>query len=278
MNILPKKSWHVGNKDNIARVRKDEEQARLEEQRKQERIHAAEKERRLQALRSKSAGSKGAQPELERHQQPSHQHVNLFAEEEREQLERGENEEYLQEKQEAKKRAERPFTMYLDQASKEPLPWYAAERRQQSSLHSTDAIAVAESIPSPSDGNLVKWRNDERRKQRHDPLRSIKHSLAIVGKPSAVTNGSALPPSTINNLPQLSSSSSSSSYKSSIEQLRQERLQREQEERRRVDILLGRSQSPTTTPGDEQTAAKSNKQKYNSQFHPELSNQKRRRY
>ncbi|XP_075694959.1 leukocyte receptor cluster member 1 isoform X2 [Rhinoderma darwinii] len=132
MNILPKKSWHVRNKDNIARVRKDEAQAEEEERQRRKRAELAEQEARTDFLRKKARLSL---PEASidsaavvRLSQESG-HINFFQDvEEGKGTTRG-NKEYEEEKRTEKERQEKALGIltYLGQSAAEAQtcrPWY----------------------------------------------------------------------------------------------------------------------------------------------------------
>src|SRR6218665_57727 len=63
MNILRHKSWHVRTKKNIARVRRDEENARKEVEAKQFKADNAEKSARIEYLRKKRGEGSSKDPD-----------------------------------------------------------------------------------------------------------------------------------------------------------------------------------------------------------------------
>ena len=89
LNILPNKSWHVWNADSLNKVELDEEKHAAEQAAVQQKQRELEQERHVEKLRRRKgqdvgggAVAGGGQPGA---------HVNLFAKEERQQLEKGPN-------------------------------------------------------------------------------------------------------------------------------------------------------------------------------------------
>lgn len=75
LKLLPHKSWHVYNQENVARVKRDEAQAALEQEQQDDRAFRADAEARLDRLRNKQSSKKrkrkddddaGAEQALER--------------------------------------------------------------------------------------------------------------------------------------------------------------------------------------------------------------------
>ncbi|XP_007955140.1 leukocyte receptor cluster member 1 [Orycteropus afer afer] len=255
MNILPKKSWHVRNKDNVARVRRDEAQAREEEKERERRALLAQQEARTEFLRRK-ARHQNASAELEAVEAgaPAPGPVDLF----RELLEDGKgetrgNKEYEEEKRQEKERQERALGIltYLGQSAAEAQtqpPWCQLAPRREA--------------PSPGPGV------DEKIKSRLDPLREMQKYLGKrrrgggEGAPSRKAAAAERPRPT---------------EPPSLDRLRAERLQREATERARAEALLARvrGRAPQEDPPEEEVADE-RRRCYNSQFHPQLARRPRR--
>lgn len=254
MNILPKKSWHVRNKDNVARVRRDEAQAREEEKERERRVLLAQQEARTEFLRNK-ARHRNSLPELEvtDPEAPSSGPVDLF----REQLEEGKgvarsNKEYEEEKRQEKERQEKALGIltYLGQSAAEAQtqpPWYQLPPRR--------------GTPPPGPGPDVKVKN------RLDPLLEMQKHLGKKRRHSG--------DHTDHNKKEKQGSEKQRPKESlSLDQLRAERLQREATERARAEALLARVRGGA--PQEEQLEeADDRRRRYNSQFNPQLARRPR---
>lgn len=265
MNILPKKSWHVRNKDNVARVRRDEAQAAEEEREAKRRVERAEQEARTEYLRRKSRAALQSEGTVrEDDDEPSGgsgvlEHLNLFPLEES--SEKKGNEEYLKEKKDEKEKQERAIGLLVSlgpQPGTEVTPWYMKtskdkEERREKEKEKRKGVSEEE-----------KEKKDRRLKDSLDPLKDMEKALAIKErkhhkskKPEKRNKGEKR-----------------SSGESSIEKLRAERLQREAEERRRAQALLDQRNGKGKEAGREVTERE---RPYNSAYFPELARKRQRR-
>ncbi|XP_028929641.1 leukocyte receptor cluster member 1 [Ornithorhynchus anatinus] len=251
MNILPKKSWHVRNKDNVARVRRDEAQAREEERERERRALLAQQEARTDFLRKKArrelpGGEAGGAASPGREVVPRDPgHVDLFRG-----LEDGRgalsgNKEHEEEKRQEKERQEKALGLltYLGQSAAEAQtnpPWYQRP---------------------PERGGTGPGPQEEKLKGRLDPLRELERQLRKKKGGSGEKRKRE---------PDRKGSSGLLQGPSSLEQLRAERLKREAAERVRAEALLaGGGQGRQAREQDEEPDER--RRRYNSQFHPELA-------
>ncbi|XP_035921308.1 leukocyte receptor cluster member 1 [Halichoerus grypus] len=249
MNILPKKSWHVRNKDNVARVRRDEAQAREEEKERERRVLLAQQEARTEFLRKKARHLNSLpEPEAAEAGAPSSGPVDLF----RELLEEGKgvtsgNKEYEEEKRQEKERQEQALGIltYLGQSAAEAQtqpPWYQ--------------LPPGRGAPQPGPGP------DEKIKKRLDPLREMEkrlrrkrgHSSDECGRSRKGTEG---PEKQRPEAPL------------ALGQLRAERLRREATERARAEALLARVRGTAPQKDQPEEEADERRRPYNSQFNPQ---------
>ncbi|KAI8508086.1 Leukocyte receptor cluster member 1 [Branchiostoma belcheri] len=269
MNILPKKSWHVRNKDNIAKVRRDEAKAAEEEKERERRRALAEQEARTELLRARARQRLG-EGGKETIQGPSsskdtsvtgtelvpvtsldHQgHINFFKD-----LEEG-------------------LLTYLGQSAVEAQgnkPWYLNKTRRDDTLKKEDDEQDVSSVSSSLDmkrknfldpvHDMNRYLSKKRSKhqEEHKKLHKKKHKEKDRDRQKGSESRSRQGPSV------------------SVDQLRAERLKREAEERAKTERMLAlrRGEAPKPTEAE---VMETSKFRYNSQFNPDLVRKPRPRY
>uniref|UniRef100_UPI0037E7E90B leukocyte receptor cluster member 1 n=1 Tax=Semicossyphus pulcher TaxID=241346 RepID=UPI0037E7E90B len=277
MNILPKKSWHVRNKDNVARVRKDEAQAAEEEREAKRRVERAEQEARTEYLRRKSraalqseGGTKDEDDDDEGRSRGSGalEHLNLFPLEES--SEKKGNEEYLKEKKDEKEKQERAIGLLVSlgpQPGTEVTPWYmitGKEKEERKEKERKEKEERKEKDKRKGISEEEREKKDRRLKDSLDPLKDMKKALAVKERKHHKSKNSE----------KRDRGEKRSSGESSIERLRGERLQREAEERKRAKALIDQRNGKGKEPGRETTERE---RPYNSAYFPELARKRQRR-
>ncbi|KAG8567961.1 hypothetical protein GDO81_013847 [Engystomops pustulosus] len=251
MNILPKKSWHVRNKDNVARVRRDEAQAAEEERQRRKRAELAEQESRTDFLRKKARlslpeGAADSSALVEAHQESGH--INFFQDVEEGKGTTSGNKEYEEEKRKEKERQEKALGIltYLGQSAAEAQtsrPWY-------------------QELPASRQKEKEDTAKDEKLKRLLDPMNKMEKYLhKKTGEKRRRSDKKE------HKKEKEKRNEKTGAPKSSIEQLRQERLKREAAERARAEALLS-GKKEKSTPDQEMD---DRKRRYNSQFNPQLA-------
>ncbi|XP_028325615.1 leukocyte receptor cluster member 1 [Gouania willdenowi] len=257
MNILPKKSWHVRNKDNVARVRRDEAQAAEEEREAKRRVERAEQEARTEFLRRKARdalpSTEGGGNDDSDQQSGVLEHLNLFPLEEA--SEKKGNEDYLKEKKEEKEKQERAIGLLVSlgpQPGTEVTPWYLKTDKEKNKKEERGEKGKGVSEEE-------REKKDRRLKDSLDPLKDMKKALVINDRKQHKSKKKG----------------EKSSYgESSMERLRAERHQREAEERRRAQALLDQRNNKRKDPSCE---LNDRERPYNTAYFPELARKRQRR-
>uniref|UniRef100_A0A1B0GF40 CBF1-interacting co-repressor CIR N-terminal domain-containing protein n=1 Tax=Glossina morsitans morsitans TaxID=37546 RepID=A0A1B0GF40_GLOMM len=309
MNILPKKRWHVRTKDNIARVRKDEAAAKAEDLKRQQQVDFAESEARLNFLRKRSGlpekhtdyekRTKNTQdiPSCSNASEDTQQHIDLFAD--YKSHVKTTNKDFEKEKKEEQEKYEKQigYLTYLGQDTNEALKlksWYEVvpkrniydrgsetaekdikNKHKQDPLTLINALLPSEkktlaTTTSTKSGksNVIsteqqeksyddkKEKTHKKHKKTHRKAKKLKHKKR--SKHSKHKKEKVKDENEILNEKRLK-----------LELLRKERLQREAKERERQEALFGPKEVSITEPATVPRI----KQKYNSQFNPEIAKQ-----
>ncbi|KAK0465052.1 uncharacterized protein EV420DRAFT_935726 [Desarmillaria tabescens] len=231
LNIAHHKSYHPYRRDNIERVRRDEEEAREKEAREEGRMMLADSEARIDLLReragaaslSKKKGRDDDMKQLEGAKESlptSGGHINFF-----EDLEQN----AIITTVRSTKKAEPKETdkgVPLAPSAKDLRPWYSERNRDRDNVAGDEAAEE-------------RRKRDTARKSIHDPLTSITHQLASKSSSSSSSRHRPRPPSAPGQPPEVNA-----------------RITRELSERERALALIRRkkaeergSETPSTVHG-----------------------------
>ncbi|XP_064415724.1 leukocyte receptor cluster member 1 [Latimeria chalumnae] len=260
MNILPKKSWHVRNKDNVARVRRDEAQAAEEERERKRRVELAEQEARTDYLRKKARlllpTSSCESSTLVEVPKEDGGHLNFFQDLEEGKKTKTGNREHEEEKKREKEKQERAIGLltYLGQSAAEAQtskPWYqevpARSRADAEDATRHEKLKASMDPLKEMEKYMRKKKGEEKKKHRHKEKMKERKMVE-----------------------------SSSAGKPSMEQLRAERLKREKAERARTEVVLARARGDALRDREDDHEPDDRNRRYNSQFNPELARRPRK--
>ncbi|KAL3858272.1 hypothetical protein ACJMK2_012868 [Sinanodonta woodiana] len=283
MNILPKKSWHVRNKKNIERVRRDEEKAADEEKERQRKIALAEQEARTEFLRTQTKKRKLECPveteglgdkALTATKTESSSiytasgHINFFQEDEAGIKMSGKNAENAAEKKAEKEKWEKDIGLltYLGQSSVESQskpPWYLDKKKKK----------LGEEDPAKS---MLVINKDEKLKYALDPIHKMNSYLEKKLHKDKDKHKHKKQKHKKHKDSEREKEKEHSSTSKTIEQLRAERLKREQSERERERMLRENGKVGESSAGHMEEIPERNR-RYNSQFNPDFVRQPRQK-
>lgn len=268
MNILPKKSWHVRNKDNVAKVRKDEENARMQAKELSQRAEAADQEAKINFLRKKAKDRiiKNSNDLTDALQSaianPTTSNISPAVSI----SSHAKNEDHEREKKEEQMNYEKKLGVlkYLGQDAAETMnesekPWYfRAPKRPSTNVKDSDDEDEADEKDKKRKSSLdpmnaIKVHLQEKKaseKKKKDKKKKTKHKLKKMPKHHREEKERRL-----------------DTNNDKLAKLRKERLEREKKEKERSRILIS---------GDDKTATEPAPQRYHSQYNPHLSRNRNR--
>ncbi|KZC14703.1 PREDICTED: leukocyte receptor cluster member 1 homolog [Dufourea novaeangliae] len=293
MNILPKKRWHVRTKENIARVRRDEAQAAEEERIKHERAQKAETEARINFLRDKARSKYDGREETKAETDASTsklEHVNVFADLEQGKIDHNRpNTEHEKEKKEEKEKYEKQigYLTYLGQDTNEATGkknWYEELPKRITDTEKNIEVQTKKKALDDPIHDIKKYLNimgagcvEKSLKTKSDSLKRVKHesedSDSEHKSRSSKRHKHKKPKKHKKEKYHSKERESRETLSANIEKLRAERLLREQSEKLRTEALLAKIRGDPVPVVALETPKPTIKQKYNSQFFPEIARQ-----